>query len=108
MLHPGRWVLVLLVSLYAACASPEPPREHHDWEDPAIFARGKEDPHATLFPYGSIDAALTGDRAQSPFFVSLNGTWKFHWVKKPADRPAAFYRDDFDVGAWDDIPVPSN
>ncbi len=103
----SRWVLLLLAVFVAACAPPEP-REHHDWEDPSIFAVNKEAPHATLFPFGSLDAALANDRAQSPFFVSLNGPWKFHWVRKPADRPVDFYRDDFDVSAWDDIPVPSN
>ena len=28
-------------------------------------------------------------------------------MKKPADRPADFWRDGFDDGAWDTIPVPS-
>ncbi|MDA3853745.1 MAG: DUF4981 domain-containing protein, partial [Bacteroidales bacterium] len=37
-----------------------------------------------------------------------NGTWKFNWVYKPAERPIDFYKTDFDVSAWNDIKVPSN
>ncbi|UCF44429.1 MAG: DUF4981 domain-containing protein, partial [Planctomycetota bacterium] len=30
------------------------------------------------------------------------------WVAKPADRPRDFYKPDYDVNWWDEIPVPSN
>jgi beta-galactosidase len=39
---------------------------------------------------------------------SLDGTWKFHWVKSPDVRPVDFYKSDFDVSSWKEIPVPSN
>lgn len=82
--------------------------EASDWEGPSIVGRNKEAPHCTLTPYGDPVQAALCDRAASPFCRLLNGLWKFHWVPKPADRPANFFRSDFDVSGWADIPVPSN
>ena len=47
-------------------------------------------------------------RNRSSRYMLLNGMWKFHWVKSPDERPADFYRERYDVSAWDEIPVPSN
>ena len=52
--------------------------------------------------------AESGNRYLSPFTKSLNGQWKFHWSPTPDERPVKFYKTDFDVSTWDDIPVPSN
>jgi beta-galactosidase len=88
--------------LAAAAQSP------NDWEDPAVFAINKEPPHATLFPYESRSLALARDPARSTYFADLDGQWKFHWVRKPADRPVDFYRTDYDDASWGTIPVPGN
>ena len=79
-----------------------------DIENPGMFNQNKEAAHATLMPFRSIDEALTKKRNESPYYKSLSGVWKFNWVRKPADRPRDFYKIDFDVSAWDDIPVPAN
>lgn len=79
-----------------------------DWENPAKFAEGRLPHRATLYPYSSATEALKGDFAQSPWFESLNGKWKFHYAAKPADRPADFYRTDYDVSQWEEITVPGN
>jgi beta-galactosidase len=71
----------------------------NDWENPQVIAQNKEAPHATLMPYATEAQALRAERFQSPFFKSLNGEWKFHWSPKPADRPADFYKPDFDVSS---------
>ena len=82
--------------------------EINDWENPVMIGRHKEPAHCTYIPYADIETALKNDPAQSPFYQSLNGIWKFNWVRKPADRPINFYQDDYDVSQWDDIIVPSN
>jgi beta-galactosidase/beta-glucuronidase len=38
----------------------------------------------------------------------LDGVWKFDWHKKPADKPAGFYRQGYDASKWNDIQVPGN
>ena len=80
----------------------------NDWENPAVFGINKEKVHATFMTYPSVELARQDDWARSPYYKLLNGLWKFHWVKKPADRPMDFYKPDYDVSKWDEIPVPSD
>ena len=68
----------------------------------------KEGGHATLFLFANEPEVLRGDRAASPWFQSLDGLWKFNWVRSPKDRPTDFYREDFDDSGWGYFPVPAN
>ena len=80
----------------------------NDWENPLCFERNKEQPHATMMPYESLEKAIAANRQDSLYRQDLNGTWKFKMVRKVADVPADFSKADYDVSSWDDIPVPSN
>jgi beta-galactosidase len=102
------WILSLALgtaAVAAACKGEEPV---NDWENPGVVGRNKEPPHATYIPYSSVRSARAGDGASSPFIQSLNGKWKFHWSRTPAERPADFHRPRFDVSEWDEIDVPGN
>lgn len=86
------------------------------WEDETIFAQHKEAGVATYLPYAS-EAQMKADKAyyatpwftpQSSRVVSLNGTWRFHFVSEPSQRPLDFFQTGFDASKWDTIPVPSN
>jgi len=90
----------------AAPANPQGARE--EWDDPAVLHVGTERPHATMMAYPSAELATRGDRAASPWFRSLNGTWKFRYSPNPASRPTGFERPDFDDKAWSNIRVPAN
>ncbi|MDH5468126.1 MAG: beta-galactosidase, partial [Candidatus Aminicenantes bacterium] len=79
-----------------------------DWENPAVVGREKEPAHCTYIPYADVQTALKNKLAQSPYYKSLNGLWKFSWVRKPADRPVDFYKDEYDVSQWEEIKVPGN
>jgi len=78
-----------------------------DWENSNIFGIGKEPAHSTLIPFESLDGAL-GKWEDSPHYKSLNGNWKFNWVKAPSERPENFYKEDFKIDNWEEIDVPSN
>ena len=80
----------------------------YDWENPAVISINKEDPHATLIPYSTVEQALKGDPSESPYYKLLNGDWKFKWVYKPADKPEGFFEPAFIDESWLTIPVPSN
>jgi len=77
-------------------------------EDEQVLGIDKEPYHATLMPYKDRSEALVANRSASTWARSLNGQWKFHWVPRPEERPVDFYKPDFDVSAWKEIPVPSN
>jgi beta-galactosidase len=80
----------------------------HDWENENIFGINKEAGHVTYVPYASAPQALEDVAGNSPYYSSLNGFWKFNWVKQPSERPADFYKTDYDDSKWGMIPVPSN
>jgi len=96
--------ILALIYLSAAIATAQIP----DWENPEMIGQNKEPPHCTLLPYADTETAITGTREACPYFKLLNGQWKFNLVKKPGHRPRQFYMPDYDVGDWNDIPVPSN
>lgn len=86
------------------------------WENETVFGINKLKGHAFYQPYTSEKAMLAdGAFYATPWVVpansahrSLNGTWKFNFVKTPEERPLNFFETDFDVSGWDNIPVPSN
>ncbi|MEM7106120.1 MAG: glycoside hydrolase family 2 TIM barrel-domain containing protein [Bacteroidota bacterium] len=80
----------------------------NEWQDHQVFAINKEAPHATMFPYSDVKSAILDQKEDSPWYQSLNGLWKFNWVKKPADKPIDFHLDEFDASHWNDMPVPGN
>ena len=80
----------------------------NDWENPKISGLNKEPAHSTLIPYEDHKQAIMAKPERSPYYLSLNGTWKFHWVRKPADRPRDFFKPEVNIDWWDDIPVPSH
>ena len=77
-------------------------------ENPEMLGINKEPYHATLMPYANLQEALIAKRHASSLCRSLNGSWKFNWVPTPEQRPVDFYKPDFDVSGWKEIPVPSN
>lgn len=80
----------------------------NDWENPAVFGVNTEPPHATMMIYPDRAMALAGKKEASPWFLSLNGPWKFNWVKRPEERPKDFFQPNVSVAHWKEIPVPSN
>ncbi|MBQ2447070.1 MAG: beta-galactosidase, partial [Bacteroidales bacterium] len=69
------------------------------WQNHHVLQVNRMPARANYTPYEN----QMGDRS-----MSLNGTWKFHWVPTSQERPQDFYRTDFDDAAWVDFPVPAN
>ncbi len=80
----------------------------HDWENPKVIGLNRLAPRAFFLPFADEASALSGERADTPFFASLNGVWKFHYSPTVAEAPANFFETGFDVSGWDDLTVPSN
>ena len=79
-----------------------------DWENPEMIGQNKLPGHTTYIPYATQKQALDDIAENSPYYKSLNGKWKFNWVNSPANRPADFYKTNFDTSNWKEINVPSN
>ena len=78
-----------------------------EWDDVSVFQLNRETSHDLSIPFASIESAKTLDLTQSPYFLNLNGTWKFHWSGLPTGVPAGFYDKDYNDAAWDNIIVPN-
>jgi beta-galactosidase len=92
---------LLLPGVVRAQAVPE-------WQNPQALHEGVETPFATMTVFADAATARTYDRTRSPFVLSLNGQWKYHWSATPAERVAGFWKTDYDDRAWKTIRVPSN
>lgn len=94
-----------------------------EWYDQIDKVEENREPaHAYFTPYESAEKALTNeksvldkDASESAYKQSLNGTWKFKFAQKPADREkqakgadAKNYVENWDTSGWDDIKVPSS
>lgn len=87
------------------------------WEDPTFFGENKLPGHTTYMPYATTEDMTADARYRQPWlapttgncYLSLNGTWKFHFAGTPSERPGmtTFFGDDADVSTWDNIDVPS-
>ena len=77
-----------------------------EWKDPRINAVNRAPMHANYFAYESAEAAKKGIKENSANFMTLNGTWKFNWVKDADSRPTDFWETGFNDKGWNDIPVP--
>lgn len=77
-------------------------------QNPEIVEENKLPARATFFAYESLELAKKKELKNSNRYQSLNGIWKFNWSKNPGERPTEFYKSDFDVSNWNEIPVPAN
>lgn len=82
--------------------------QSNDWENQQLVDKGKEKPHTTFMLFDRKNEALADDYSRSANYKSLNGTWKFVYVDKHADRIKDYYRSDLSDAYWSNIEVPSN
>ena len=75
------------------------------WKDPSVNQVNREPRRAHFFAFENIDKAR-GDKAASARYLSMEGTWKFCFVKDHQNAPKDFYSLKYDDSKWVDFPVP--
>ncbi len=103
--------LALAVSAALVSAGPEVYRERPEWENPYVTQINRLPSRSELVPFPTAEGALAfvregRPREASPYVLSLDGTWKFGWAKRPERRAKDFWKPGFDVSGWADISVP--
>ncbi|HIZ27498.1 MAG TPA: DUF4981 domain-containing protein [Candidatus Barnesiella merdipullorum] len=76
--------------------------------NPRLLDMGKLPPRATFTSYHSAASALAGDREQGSDYLSLNGSWQFHYTERFDERPTDFMQPGYDASGWGHIEVPGN
>ncbi len=76
------------------------------WNDPGKNADNRRTNVSDFFSYESQNVAEKGKKDASGRYVSLEGTWKFCWVKNANERPDGFYALNYDDSKWSTMKVP--
>lgn len=77
-------------------------------ENENVISENKEAPHTTFYSFSTEELALKNNYNKANNYLSLNGIWKFKWVKKPVDKPFDFFKPSYNTKKWEDIKVPAN
>ena len=77
-----------------------------EWDDVGVTSLNRVQSHDLSIPFADAEDARSLDMSRSPWFLDLNGTWKFRWSPLPSKVPSGFYADSYDVSSWDNITVP--
>ncbi|WP_195448884.1 glycoside hydrolase family 2 TIM barrel-domain containing protein [Bacteroides nordii] len=99
---------IYLMMLAVLVIIPAAAQQQPEWQSQYAVGLNKLNPHAYVWPYATAADVQKGAYEESPYYMSLNGKWKFHWVKNPDTRPKDFYKPSFYTGGWADINVPGN
>ena len=75
------------------------------WRDPSVNQQNRESRRADFFAFESLDKAQ-GDKSASDRYLSMEGLWKFCFVKNHQDAPKDFFGLKYDDSKWVDFPVP--
>ena len=78
-----------------------------EWRNPEVNAVNRAPMHTNYFAFESADAAKKDVKEQSANYMTLNGMWKFNWVKDADARPTDFWKAGFNDKGWDDLQVPA-
>lgn len=97
----------LITGLFAALAVSGSAQSFKEWQDPQVNAVNRAPMHANYFAYESADAAAKENMKQSSNYMTMNGLWKFFWVKDADARPTDFWKVGFNDKGWDDMRVPA-
>ena len=76
------------------------------WLDPKVNSENEKPDVADYFAYENQESAQRGEKSQSSRFISIEGNWKFNFVKNAYDKPEGFYAEGYDDSKWVDFPVP--
>src|SRR5574344_79468 len=76
------------------------------WMDPSVNRLNCETPRANYFAYENDALAQKSDKSASSRYLSMEGKWKFNFVKDHNLRPQNFFSLKFDDSKWVDFPVP--
>ena len=79
-----------------------------EWDDPKTTSVNREAAHTVSIPMASEADVTANDMKLSPWYRSLDGKWKFLWVKQPSLAKDEYCAKDYNDAAWTDIDVPSS
>ncbi|HQV60567.1 MAG TPA: glycoside hydrolase family 2 TIM barrel-domain containing protein [Chitinophagaceae bacterium] len=97
--------ILVIILLASNCVIGQLPAE---LQTPELVSINRMPMRASAFGFENIELAKGFDKEKSGNYFSLNGNWKFNWVKDPDQRPQQFYALNYDDSQWDDFRIPAS
>ena len=91
-------LMALAGNMYAQKAEP--------WNDPLVNNINRNEPVSDFFGYESRELSDKNDKSLSARYLSIEGDWKFDWVRNANERPLDFFSPTLDDSKWGKMPVP--
>ena len=76
------------------------------WQNVNINQQNREPRRANFFAFENLEKAQSFDKKKSANYLSMEGMWKFNFVKDHNKRPANFFALKYDDSQWKDFLVP--
>ncbi len=76
------------------------------WQNVNINQQNREPRRANFFAFENLEKAQSFDKKKSANYLSMEGMWKFNFVKDHNKRPSNFFALKYDDSQWKDFPVP--
>ena len=99
---------IVLICLAVVVMAAKAQMTGQEWDNPEVTSVNRETAHALALPMASEADVAQNDRTLSPYFQSLDGKWKFRWLRNASLVDDAVCAADYDDTSWTDIDVPSS
>ena len=95
------FLTVAFATVFVQAADQKP-----EWCNPLVNQQNRETRRANFFGYESEALARLGDKTRSARYLSMEGLWRFCFVKNHQDAPKDFFQTSYDDSQWELFPVP--
>lgn len=79
-------------------------KAHEPHSNPELTSEHRLPMHTDYYATPEREAHLPFE--QTSHYLSLDGPWRFKWVRHLGQRPRDFFKLSYDDSDWDEIPVP--
>ena len=101
-----KYILFFMACLTVASALAAPREKTPVWKDPQVNEQNREARRANFFAFEDAEKAQANDKTKSDRYLSMEGKWRFCFVKDHNQAPKDFFLPKFDDSRWTDFPVP--
>jgi beta-galactosidase len=98
--------LIAIIVLAATMSFAATTKKAPCWMDPQVNRINTMPSRATFFAFENDALAQKMKKESSARFMTMEGAWKFSWVKDHDKAPQNFFTLGYDDSKWVDFPVP--
>jgi len=101
-----RKLLLSMACLVSIGTMAAPKEKTPVWKNPLVNQVNREARRAVFFAFEDADKARQNDKSKSSRYLSMEGMWRFCFVKDHDKAPKDFFSLKYDDSKWVDFPVP--